>query len=79
MLVLKVAIPLPFTVAVPSVVVPSVKITVPAMGAEPSTSLMVAVRTTAAPAMPGLGEAVRVDAVSVGVTTCVIAAEVTGP
>jgi hypothetical protein len=74
-----VAVPAALTVTVPSVVVPSVKVTFPVMVAEPAASFTVAVRATGAPAMPGLGEAVTVVVVSAAATTCVMAGEVVAP
>lgn len=81
MLVVNVATPDALTVAVPSKVEPSKKLTVP--GAEPlGAGEMVAVRRMGCPATAGLGLAVRVVVVDVGLvadTTSVTGFEVDPP
>ena len=67
LLVEKVAAPLPLMVPVPSVVLPSVKVTLPV--AVPPVEVTVAVKVTDCPKAEGLALEVRVVVVVAGLTT----------
>ena len=63
--VLKVAVPVELRLAVPSVVLPSLKVTVPVGVPEPVELETVAVKVTDSPETAGLGEAVTAVVVAV--------------
>ena len=65
LLVVYTAMPVPFNVIDPKVVVPSLKVTVPVGTLELPTSATVAVKLTAVPAVAELGAALRVVVVGV--------------
>src|ERR1035441_1192123 len=68
----------PLTATVPRFVVPSVKVTVPVICPDPFVSVIVAVRRTARPAIPGSGVAVTTVVVCAGLTTWTTGADVEG-
>ena len=74
-LVLNVAFPEPLRVPLPSVVEPSLNVTLP-VGVGPDPALTVAVKVTELPWVDGLLEEVRVVVVNAASTTCASTLEV---